>query len=184
MKPKIDLITFTCAIAVLLGVSIPLGFMPEQSGPFVTGLYNDITENFGILYQLAAIGTIIVLGYIAFGRYGNVRLGDQNGKPEFSTFSWVAMLFCAGVGAGLIYWAGIEWGYYYEAPPFGIEPESVAAAEYAAAYGAFLCVRFAGYRRCAPRREYLLAVIAGPAVHRRCPAGVPAGFSGCRWTGP
>ena len=82
MKPKIDLVTFTCAIAVLLGVSIPLGFMPEQSGPFVTGLYNDITENFGILFGFVPVAshdlgaangdfTVLTLGHF-FGSAFNV----------------------------------------------------------------------------------------------------------------
>jgi len=47
------------------------------------------------------------------------------------------MLFCAGVGAGLLYWCGIEWGYYYESPPFGVAPRSPEAAEWASTYGLF-----------------------------------------------
>jgi BCCT family betaine/carnitine transporter len=58
-------------------------------------------------------------------------------KPEFPTLSWVAMLFCAGVGAGLMYWCATEWAFYYESPPFGAEPRSPAAAEWASTYGLF-----------------------------------------------
>ena len=47
------------------------------------------------------------------------------------------MLFCAGVGAGLMYWCATEWAYYFEAPPFGAEPRSPAAAEWASTYGLF-----------------------------------------------
>ena len=47
------------------------------------------------------------------------------------------MLFSAGIGAGLLYWAAIEWGYYYDSPPYGVAPKSVAAAEWAASYGLF-----------------------------------------------
>ena len=47
------------------------------------------------------------------------------------------MLFCAGIGTSLLYWATIEWVYYYQAPPFGIAPESAEAADWAAMYGLF-----------------------------------------------
>ena len=47
------------------------------------------------------------------------------------------MLFCAGVGAGLMYWCATEWAYYFQAPPFGAEPRSAAAAEWASTYGLF-----------------------------------------------
>jgi glycine betaine transporter len=41
--------------------------------------------------------------YLAFGKYGSIRLGDDNQKPQFSTFSWIGMLFAAGTGNGLIF---------------------------------------------------------------------------------
>ena len=47
------------------------------------------------------------------------------------------MLFCAGVGAGLLYWCATEWAYYYDAPPFAAEPRSVEAQEWASTYGLF-----------------------------------------------
>ena len=47
------------------------------------------------------------------------------------------MLFCAGIGTSLLYWATIEWVYYYQAPPFGIEAETAEAAHWAAMYGLF-----------------------------------------------
>jgi BCCT family betaine/carnitine transporter len=47
------------------------------------------------------------------------------------------MLFCAGIGTSLLYWATIEWVYYYQAPPFGLAPETPAAADWAAMYGMY-----------------------------------------------
>jgi BCCT family betaine/carnitine transporter len=47
------------------------------------------------------------------------------------------MLFCAGIGTSLLYWATIEWVYYYQAPPFGIEAKSAQAAHWGAMYGLF-----------------------------------------------
>lgn len=49
--------------------------------------------------------------YIAFGKYGNVTLGKASDKPEFNTFTWAAMLFCAGIGSDILYWGVIEWAF-------------------------------------------------------------------------
>ena len=76
-----------------------------------------------------------IMAWLAFGRYGKVKIGD--GEPVFSTLSWVAMLFSAGVGGSLLYWSVIEWAAYYTAPPFGAEPKSTNALEWATSYGMF-----------------------------------------------
>ncbi len=57
-----------------------------------------------------------------------------NEKPEFSTFSYIAMMALAGVGSGTVYWAFLEWSYYIKTPPFAIEAGSVTAAEWAVTY--------------------------------------------------
>jgi BCCT family betaine/carnitine transporter len=136
-KPGIDRTIFSLAVLAVVGVCLPLGLMPEQAGPVVSTVYDWTALNLGLLYQWFAIGVIAFLGWLAFGRYGDVRLGDADDRAEFSTFSWVAMLFCAGVGAGLLYWAAIEWASYYENPPYGVEPRSTQAIEWATAYGVF-----------------------------------------------
>ena len=136
-EPKIDRVMFSLVVLVVIVTCIPLGLMPETSAVFVSELYDQITDNFGVLYQWFAIGTILFLAWLAFGRFGHIRLGGEDGKPDFSTFSWAAMLFCAGTGATLLVWAGVEWISHYDAPPFGAAPRSVAAIQWAAAYGPF-----------------------------------------------
>ena len=78
-----------------------------------------------------------MLLWFAFGKYGSVRFGGPEAEPEFRKLSWIAMLFCAGIGTSLLYWSTIEWAYYYQAPPFGIEAGTAEAAEWAAMYGMF-----------------------------------------------
>lgn len=111
--------------------------MPERAGPVVEDLYNWISSNLGILYQWFGIGTILYLLWLSLGRYGGIRLGGDEEKPDFSTFSWAGMLFCAGTGASLLVWAGVEWAYYIDAPPYGAEPRSAEAVAWASAYGPF-----------------------------------------------
>ncbi|MGH7339334.1 MAG: BCCT family transporter, partial [Candidatus Rokuibacteriota bacterium] len=108
-----------------------------QAADLITRVYNLITVQCGVLYLIDGAGTLAFLAFLAFGRYGGVVLGGEDSRTEFTTPSWVAMLFCAGVGAGLLYWAVIEWAYYIDAPPFGLAPRSTEAIEWAASYGLF-----------------------------------------------
>mgnify|MGYP003627473540 FL=1 len=135
-KP-IDKTVFALAVATSLLVSVPLILFNESLGPSIVTLYDWTALNLGIVYQWAAIGAMVVAAYLAFGPYGRIKLGAKDDVPDFSTVSWVAMLFSAGVGGGLLYWAGIEWTYYYDAPPFGVEPRSTEAINWATSYGLF-----------------------------------------------
>ena len=75
--------------------------------------------------------------YIIFSDIGQIKLGEPDEKPEFSTASWAAMLFCGGIGASIMYWGCIEWAYYYLDPPFQLAPGSEEAIRWAATYGIF-----------------------------------------------
>ncbi|MEM1188675.1 MAG: BCCT family transporter [Pseudomonadota bacterium] len=137
MQSNVDRSNFIATLAVILLVSVPLLLEPERGADIVLTSYAFISSTFGWLYLLAGIGALVLVLWIAFGRYGGVVLGHDGERPEFSTFSWVAMLFCAGVGAGLMYWSAIEWATYYQSPPFDAEPMSPEAARWAASYGFF-----------------------------------------------
>jgi len=134
---KIDRVLFFTAIIVVIVACIPLGVMPERAGPAVEKIYNWIASNLGIFYQWFGIGTMGYLIWLSLGRYGRIRLGGDEEKPDFSTFSWAGMLFCAGTGASLLVWAGVEWAYYIDAPPFGAVPRSAEGIAWASAYGPF-----------------------------------------------
>lgn len=70
--------------------------------------------------------------WLLISRFGDVKLGKEDDEPDFSTFSWICMLFSAGLGSGLIYWGVAEPMYHIQDNPFlhrdGIEPGSVEAA--------------------------------------------------------
>ena len=136
-KQEIDWPGFTAAVAVILAACVPLVLYPETGSELLAGIYSEITAHLGFLYLVSGVAVLVFLLWLALGPYGGIRLAAGDEEPEFSTASWTAMLFCAGVGAGLMYWAPIEWGYYYDAPPFGAEPRSVEAAGWASTYGLF-----------------------------------------------
>ncbi|MET7793840.1 BCCT family transporter [Micrococcus luteus] len=70
----------------------------------------------GWLFALLAIGMVVFLLVLAFSRYGEIPLGLDGEKPEYSTASWSAMLFAAGIGIGIIFFGPYEPLTYYLAP--------------------------------------------------------------------
>ncbi|MDX1516994.1 MAG: BCCT family transporter [Woeseiaceae bacterium] len=136
-QKKIDRPSFITSVALIVIVCIPLAVAPEASGRILQATYDYIASEFGVVYLLASVAVNVFLIWLAFSRYGGRKLGTDEDEPEFDTLSWVAMLFCAGIGGGLIYWCGTEWAFYYQSPPFGAEPYSAEAAEWASTYGLF-----------------------------------------------
>jgi choline/carnitine/betaine transport len=97
-----------------------------------------LEKTFGWLFVLTTAAFVIFSGYLALSRYGNVRLGPDDAEPEFSTFSWVSMMFATGMGIGLIFWGVAEPLTHLNTPPLGMaEAGSPAAARLAMAYTFF-----------------------------------------------
>lgn len=133
----IDKGTFFGALGLLLAATLPLVIFPAQGAAWVALARSFVVENFGFLYLALGFGAGVFMLFIAFSDIGRITLGSPDEKPEFKTSSWAAMLFCAGIGASILYWGTIEWAYYFQAPPFQVEPYSPEAARWAAAYGIF-----------------------------------------------
>ncbi|WP_270179186.1 BCCT family transporter [Alkalihalobacillus sp. CinArs1] len=136
-KRLIDWPTFFGALFLLLLVTVPLVLFPEAGKVVVDKANTFMTTRFGVLYLLVGLGIFLFLIYVAFSENGRVRLGDEGERPEFNNFSWAGMLFCAGIGSSILYWATIEWAYYFQGPPFGLEPGTKDAILWASTYGIF-----------------------------------------------
>ena len=134
---RVDWMLSGTAFVCIVAACIPIFLFPTQSAEFTQLIYDWVSSHFGLLYQWMAIACLIVLVWIACSRYGSRRLGADTDEREYSAFAWMAMLFCAGIGAGLLYWSFIEWAFYMDKPLFGLEPESDQTAEWAATYGIF-----------------------------------------------
>jgi glycine betaine transporter len=94
------------------------------------------TQRFGWFYLLSAFTFLVFALYLAFSPYGKIRLGSDDDEPEYSNFTWFAMLFSAGMGIGLVFWGVAEPIYHYLAPPLG-EGMSPEAARLALRYAFF-----------------------------------------------
>src|SRR5699024_10468085 len=82
-----------------------------------------LQEHFGWLYLISASIILIFAIYLAFSKYGDIKLGKDDDEPEYSRFSWFAMLFSAGMGIGLVFWGVAEPVSHYFVPPYG-DPET------------------------------------------------------------
>ena len=69
---------------------------PDQFADIMKGAKNSIAHHFGWFFILSVFLFIPILFFLAFGKYRNLKLGKDDDKPEFSTFSWVALLFGCG----------------------------------------------------------------------------------------
>ena len=82
-----------------------------------------VTTNFGWLFSLLAVLTIGFMLVVGYGKTGGIRLGADDESPEFSTVSWIAMLFSAGMGIGLLFWGPAEPLGYFNDVPYGFDSE-------------------------------------------------------------
>ena len=124
--------------ALVTGLIVVLLLLfPEGGKKLLSTLFSFCTDQLSWSYIWATIICFGIMLWLAFGKYKDVKFGGPDAKVEFSKFSWVAMFFCAGIGTALLAWASKEWHFYYTSPPFGVEAQSAAAAEWAAAYPVF-----------------------------------------------
>ena len=70
-------------------------------------------------FMTSVTGFLIVSLYLALGRHGTIKLGADDDEPEFSTGSWLSMLFAAGMGVGLLFWGVAEPMTHFSSPPIG-----------------------------------------------------------------
>jgi glycine betaine transporter len=91
-----------------------------------------VIKNFGWAFVLIALGALIFCLVVAISPYGRIRLGPDDSRPEFRTVSWVAMMFAAGLGLGLMFYGVAEPISHFSAPPHGLaEPRTPEAAQVA-----------------------------------------------------
>lgn len=136
-RPSIDTHIFIPAILISGIAIIFLLYDRENAARLSSVMIGYITADWGWLFVFSGFAAFIFSLWLGFGRYGHVKLGRSGESPEFSNISWVAMMFSAGIGIGLVNWSFIEPIHYMVTPPLGIEPHSAASAEWGHMYAQF-----------------------------------------------
>ncbi|MFI7066176.1 BCCT family transporter [Kribbella sp. NPDC050124] len=97
-----------------------------------------VIKSFGWLFVLASTGFVVLAVVLACSRFGRIRLGRDDERPEFRTVSWVTMMFSAGMGIGLMFYGVAEPLSHLSTPPLGLaEPNSQESAQLAIQYSFF-----------------------------------------------
>ena len=121
-------------VVIFVGVGI---LAPDQLDAVTRSVHTAIIDNFGWGYLLGAFFFLLFALYVAFSKYGRIRLGGDHEKPQYSYFGWFSMLFAAGMGIGLIFWGVAEPLSHYLNPPAYIAEGSGSAAAFAMRYSFF-----------------------------------------------
>ncbi|MDD7941629.1 BCCT family transporter [Actinomycetospora lutea] len=117
-----DWVVFGVAGALAL-LFVGWGVVDSTSLASVTGtLLDGLIRAGGWGFSLAALGFVVFALWLAFSRYGRIRLGGDDERPAFRTSSWVAMMFSAGMGIGLMFYGVAEPLAFYTQPPPGSVP--------------------------------------------------------------
>jgi choline/glycine/proline betaine transport protein len=103
----------------------------EQAADVFNWLLASISTYFGWFYISVANVFVIAMAIFAFSRFGKIRIGGPDARPEFSNFAWYAMLISAGMGIGLMFWSVAEPIFHYNTPSpmFDVEAGTPAAAQ-------------------------------------------------------
>lgn len=111
---------------------------PDSLTSVATAVLNGIIRTFGWSFVVSTAFFLIFAVFLALSRFGKIKLGHDDEKPEFSTVSWVCMMFSVGMGIGLMFWGVAEPVFHFGAPPHGMaEPQSKEAALIAMQYAYF-----------------------------------------------
>ncbi|WP_460157106.1 BCCT family transporter [Pseudomonas sp. S2_H10] len=126
LNPSVTLASITTVVLFVLFCA----FMDEQAAKAFETASTFILTNFKWYYLALLSGVLCLLLYISLSRFGTLKLGAHNDQPEFSFGSWIAMLFSAGMGIGLIFWSVAEPMLHYADNPFskGLTDEAASMA--------------------------------------------------------
>lgn len=96
------------SIIFILSVTFLSSFFPITANYYLNIIKNILFEHMNWLYVMVVTIFVLFLIYLIFSKFGSIRLGANDSKPEFSFFSWISMLFAAGMGIGLMYFSIAE----------------------------------------------------------------------------
>lgn len=128
--PRVNKPVFITSSILIVGFIIFGSLFSETAAALFSFLQEFIAEKFRWLFIILFNVALVFCIYLAASRYGDIRLGKQTERAQYSLFSWIAMLFSAGIGIGLVYWGTAEPLYHFMAPPIG-EGQTVESAKQA-----------------------------------------------------
>lgn len=118
-------------IVLLAAISLTGILIPNKLAIITSNLTDFIVSNFGWWLSLSIVFFIGFIITLAFSKYGNIKLGKDDDKPEYSFFTWFSLLFSCGLGIALYFWGVAEPITHYMMPPYLENPETIQSASLA-----------------------------------------------------
>ncbi|WP_233004852.1 BCCT family transporter [Exiguobacterium aurantiacum] len=136
-KPRLNRVFYISASLIALLVLFG-AIRPTLFATIAGNIFNFTTRSFGWFYLLAVFLFVVFLVFLAFSKYGKIRLGTDQDRPQYPFFTWIGMLFSAGFGVGLVFWGVAEPMSHFITPPYADTTElTVEGARLAMAYSFF-----------------------------------------------
>jgi glycine betaine transporter len=107
-KPRFRLNLFHVTLPICALVAVWGMWAPDQLADNATRITSAAFRALDWFFMAVVSGFLVLCVWLALGRFGSVKLGADDDEPEFSTASWLAMLFAAGMGAGILFWGVAE----------------------------------------------------------------------------
>ncbi|WP_442727532.1 BCCT family transporter [Streptomyces pseudogriseolus] len=122
-RPRTDWVVFGVTAVLTLAFVVWGAVWTDSLEDVSADLLGGLMHNGGWGFILAASGFVVFALWLAASRYGRITLGAEGEEPEFRTVSWIAMMFSAGMGIGLMFWGVSEPLAHFDTPPPGTGPE-------------------------------------------------------------
>ncbi|MFE8955856.1 BCCT family transporter [Streptomyces althioticus] len=122
-RPRTDWVVFGVTAGLTLAFVLWGAVWTDSLEDVSADLLGGLMHNGGWGFVLAASGFVVFALWLAASRYGRITLGAEGEEPEFRTVSWIAMMFSAGMGIGLMFWGVSEPLAHFDTPPPGTSPE-------------------------------------------------------------
>ncbi|GKV76864.1 high-affinity choline transporter BetT [Pectobacterium carotovorum subsp. carotovorum] len=135
-QDRLNPVVFYTSAGLILTFSLMTMLFNQEANTWITRALNWVSATFGWYYLLAATLYIVFVIFIASSRFGSIKLGPEQSKPEFSLMSWAAMLFAAGIGIDLMFFSVAEPITQYMMPPEG-QGQTIEAARQAMVWTLF-----------------------------------------------
>ncbi|MEZ6090333.1 MAG: BCCT family transporter [Pirellulaceae bacterium] len=110
-------IVFPASAILIIAFVVGTSMAPRRALLFFDVLQVWIAETFGWFYLASMTGFLLLAVYLCFSKFGHIKLGADDSQPEFSTLTWFAMLFSAGMGIGMLFFGVAEPMGHYLSPP-------------------------------------------------------------------
>ena len=136
---ELDVAVFTVGFVIAAVAVLAFVIRPETASSLMADANDVLWTAAGWWYLVAMFVLVAFVGFLIFGPWGNIKLGADDERPEFSFPAYFAMLYSAGMGAGVVFWGPAEAIFHYDAvsPFVGAESQSSGAAVGAIQYTFF-----------------------------------------------